>query len=281
MHKFDELESIMSKSMRRPGGRAEPQMEYAQYNKGGSMIGRDDRTTETCGLKPKEKEVYVVCSFNDWMPRRLKTDRRLNLEKYPVYDEDIPKDVYQLDNTIAIYADMVPPGQHFFYLCQEKGNIFLSPAHEVVRFKKTNVYLNRIVVQSRLEDIDTVHIARDAMDEEAIFMKDRSVFGPYREDTTAFLRKCFEQDMEYAKIGRLYKKSPEMYDKVQETLFSHYVQLCNIFTYYSGKSEYPRISMNDMTSFAHHTGLLDQVNINLAGLDLLLVASNVSTNKYK
>ena len=52
MRKFDEIESIMTKSMQRPGGRAEPVMEYAQYNKGGSMIGRDDRTTETCGLKP-------------------------------------------------------------------------------------------------------------------------------------------------------------------------------------------------------------------------------------
>ena len=187
MRKFEEIESIMSKSMCRPGGRDEPVMEYAQYNKGGSMIGREDRTTETCGLKPREKELYVVCSFNDWMPMRMKTNRTLNLEKYPVYDEEIPKDLWQLDNTVATYANMVPPGQHFFYLCEEKGNIFLSPRYEVVRFKKTNIYLNRIIVKNRLEDIDTVHIAKDALDEEAIFMKDRSVFKDYREDTTQFL----------------------------------------------------------------------------------------------
>ena len=94
MRRFEEIESIMSKSMRRPGGRNEPVMEYAQYNKGGSMIGREDRTTETCGLKPREKELYVVASFNDWMPMRMKTNRTLNLEKYPVYDEDIPKDLW-------------------------------------------------------------------------------------------------------------------------------------------------------------------------------------------
>merc|ERR1712087_587746 len=113
------------------------------------------------------------------------------------------------------------------------------------------------------------------MDEEAIFMKDRSVFRDYREDTPAFLRKCFDQDMEYAKIKRLYKKDPAIYDKVCESLFTHYEQLANIFCFYAGTSEYPRISMNDITSFAHHTGLLDQKHINLAGLDLLLVASNV------
>ena len=112
-------------------------------------------------------------------------------------------------------------------------------------------------MKNRLEDIDTVHIAKDALDEEAVFMKDRSVFKDYREDTTQFLQKCFDQDMDYAKVGRLFKKNPEMYDKVKECMFGHYVQIINIFDYYSGASEYPRISMNDITSFAHHTGILD------------------------
>ena len=61
----------------------------------------------------------------------------------------------------------------------------------------------------------------------------------------------------------------------------HYVQIINIFDFYGGISEYPRISMNDITSFAHHTNILDQKYINLASLDLLLVASNVSIHKYK
>ena len=67
--------------------------------------------------------------------------------------------------------------------------------------------------------------------------------------------KCFEQDMEYAKINRLFKKdmTGATYERVKECLFSHYLQIINIFAFYSGISEYPRISMNDMTSFAHHT----------------------------
>ena len=59
----------------------------------------------------------------------------------------------------------------------------MSPRYEIVKFKKTNVYLNRIIIKNRLEDIDTVHIAKDALDEEAIFMKDRSVFKDFRDDT--------------------------------------------------------------------------------------------------
>ena len=39
--------------------------------------------------------------------------------------------------------------------------------------------------------------------------------------------------------------------------------------------------MNDMTSFANNTGIIDHKYINLAAFDLLMVATNVSTNKYK
>jgi len=48
---------------------------------------------------------------------RMKTERAVRLEKYEVEDEDIPRDIFMMDNKILIYANMVPPGQHFFYLC--------------------------------------------------------------------------------------------------------------------------------------------------------------------
>ena len=107
--------------------------------------------------KPKQKELYLVSSFNDWFPMRMKTLRTLSLEKYEVDDQDIPGKVFTLDNSVSIYANMVPPGSHFFYLCYEKGDMFLSPNHEIVRFKSTNIYLNRITVKPRqLDNLDTV-----------------------------------------------------------------------------------------------------------------------------
>lgn len=87
--------------------------------------------------------------------------------------------------------------------------------------------------------------------------------------------------MSYAKVFKLFKKDPSIYDAVKETLFSHYQTLINIFDFYAGISEWPRISMNDMTSFAHHTKILDQKYINLANFDLLLVSTNVSIHKFK
>ena len=88
---------------------------------------------------------------------RMKTERALGLEKYEVDDENIPRDIFMLDNKVQIYANMVPPGQHFFYLCFEKGDMFLSPKYEVIKFKTTNIYLNRILIKPRLQDnLDTV-----------------------------------------------------------------------------------------------------------------------------
>ena len=64
--------------------------------------------------------------------------------------------------------------------------------------------------------------------------------------------------------------------RIKELLFEHYVRIINIFDFYSGTSNYPFFTMNDFTSFAHTTNILDGEVINLAALDLILVASCVS-----
>lgn len=181
MKRFDEIDSTMSQSM----GRQKPPQPKGLIRRDsqGSFVGKE-RTTNTDGFKPMEKEIYVVASFNDWQPSRMKTLRTLNLEKYPVFDEEVvPKHVFMLDNTIVLYGNMVPPGTHYFYFVRDRGSIFLSPKYDVVRFKNTNIFLNRIIVKRRIKDLDTVHIARDADDDEAVFMKDRSVFREFIENT--------------------------------------------------------------------------------------------------
>lgn len=115
----------------------------------------------------------------------MKTLRTLNLEKFPLNEDDaVPKHVFLLDNTVVLYANMVPPGTHYFYFVKDRGSIFLSPKYDVIRFKNTNVFLNRIIVKRRIKDLDTVHIARDEDDLEAVFMKDRSVFRDFIENNT-------------------------------------------------------------------------------------------------
>ena len=178
---------------------------------------------------------------------------------------------------------MVPPGVHYFYFVRERGTIFLSPHYEVVRFKTTSIFLNRVLVGKRLEDVDTVHQAKDDDIEEPVFMKDRSVFRDYREDTQAFLKKCFDEDINFGKIIRTIKKGSdqqEEFDRIKNLLFEHYVRIINIFTYYAGASSYPTIGMNDFTSFSTACKILDQENIGLAQLDLLLVATCVSHHQF-
>ena len=65
-------------------------------------------------------------------------------------------------------AAMAPPGQHFFYFVREKGSIFLSPKHEVVRFKSTNIFLNRVKISKRLDDLEAIHQAKDGEEDEEV-----------------------------------------------------------------------------------------------------------------
>ena len=110
----------------------------------------------------------------------MKTEKQLGLEKYALEDKDIPKEIFVKDNEIALYGSMVPPGQHFFFLCFEKSTMFLSSKHEVVRFKNTNIYLNRIIVKPRLEDtLNTVFVTKGVEEEAEQFLKDRSVFASF------------------------------------------------------------------------------------------------------
>ena len=233
----------------------------------------------------EQKEILCIASFNDWMPMRMKTLRRLNFERFNMDTEEteIKKSQFMLDNQVVLAAQMVPPGFHYFYFVRDQGTIFLSPNYEVVRFKKTNIFLNRVHVMKRLEDVETVHVAKAQGEEEAVFMKDRSVFKEYREDSQNFLRKCFEEDFWFGKIPRVIKKGNDHEKEIadiKELLFQNYVQIINIFDYYGGTSSYPCIGMMDFTEFARTCKFLDNEYVKLADLDLIQVATCVSHHQY-
>ena len=101
--------------------------------------------------------IYLVGSFNDWMPVKLKTQRELTMEKINP-DEPIPKSVFVLDNLIHLHANYMPPGKHYFYFVKEEGTIILSPKYQIVRFKSTNVLLNQVTVRPRVYDFDAVNV---------------------------------------------------------------------------------------------------------------------------
>jgi hypothetical protein len=86
----------------------------------------------------------------------------------------------------------MPPGRHFFYFVLQDGTIILNPSYQIVRFKTTNIFMNQVVVKPRMDEFDSVNVIRGADEEEAIFIKDRSIFRDYKDDTKGYLRKCFD-----------------------------------------------------------------------------------------
>jgi hypothetical protein len=69
--------------------------------------------------------------------------------------------------------------------------MFLSPRYEIVRFKSTTVYLNRLVIEPRIAAPLAIQAVKRE-EEEAVFMKDRSVFKDFRDDTVVYIRKCLD-----------------------------------------------------------------------------------------
>ena len=57
------------------------------------------------------------------------------------------------DDNITMLTQFIPPGKHFFYFIYQDHFLFLSPAHNVVRFKGTNVFLNTIEVKERKAEL--------------------------------------------------------------------------------------------------------------------------------
>ena len=86
--------------------------------------------------------------------------------------------------------------------------------------------------------------------------------------------------MWFSKLNKLFKKDQTEFEKIKTMLFSHYLRLINIFDFYSGQSDYPVISMNDVTNFSHQVSILGTTHIKLADMDLELIATNVPHHNY-
>jgi hypothetical protein len=89
------------------------------------------------------------------MPTKMKTKRTLALEKIPML-EKAPHTILNIDNTTVLYANFVAPGNHYFYFVQGSERCFISPRYPVVRFKNTNVFMNRITIKPKIHQFESV-----------------------------------------------------------------------------------------------------------------------------
>ena len=115
--------------------------------------------------------------------------------------------------------------------------------------------------------------------EQIKFMKERSVWKKYQEDTPDFLMKMLEQDIKYGKTSKLTKTKKDA-DDLKAVLFKHYLDIKNIFLYIASNSSYPTMGLNDFTTFINTSKIMDK-NVNLATVDRQFIATNVSVNPYK
>jgi len=107
------------------------------------------------------KQVFLCCSANDWIPIEMKTAFEMKLER--AKGEDLPSFLErnkgkkllssQKADNVMQFSSFVPPGKHFFYFIYDRKSIFVSPNHDIVRYKGTNVFLNQIIVPPRLEPL--------------------------------------------------------------------------------------------------------------------------------
>jgi hypothetical protein len=75
---------------------------------------KNERSQILSGPLATTSTVYLIASFNDWMPIKMKSKRELIFEKLNP-DEPIPKATFVLDNVVMLYCNYVAPGPHFFY----------------------------------------------------------------------------------------------------------------------------------------------------------------------
>jgi hypothetical protein len=97
------------------------------------------------------EDVFLISSAYDWLPMKMKTKRRLTLEKVNMGDT-APPTILNVDNTTLVYANFVAPGHHYFYFVQGRERVFLNPRYPIFRFKDTNVFLNRVMIRPKVHE---------------------------------------------------------------------------------------------------------------------------------
>jgi hypothetical protein len=236
---------------------------------------------EDLSVEEKANDTFFVSSCCDWMPQKMKTKRRLAIEKLPMH-EPAPSTILNIDNTELIYANMVSPGFHYFYFVQGVERCFLSPKYEVVRFKDTNVLLNRVEIKSKVHVFESAFVIKDGQEDEELFLIDHSIFNRYEVEQmpkrTELIFRGFETDTGFSKLIRVCKTDQAELDRVKAKLWEHYHRIQNIFLFEIGRNDKAHLGQNDWLSFARKTGIFDNKIIDLATLDRTFILTNVNTH---
>lgn len=124
---------------------------------------------------------------------------------------------------------MLPPGKHYFYFVQKPEKVFLSAQYPIVRFKDTNMFVNRIELRPKKHEFTSVFTLKEGKEDEEVFLIDHSVFAKYECEQNPgrinYLRKAYEFDMYFSKMSRVCKSDDALLKELKNALWLHFDRL--------------------------------------------------------
>lgn len=179
------------------------------------------------------------------------------------------------------HTRLLPAGRHYFYFIRQARYFCLSDRYPVAKFKGTNLYMNEIHVSPRtwrIQDFDLGEVL--GIRQKLKFDISKSIFRSFKVENEEYLRKAFELDFKYTKIKKIFKSNVNECENVKNLLWKHYEKIKNIYLTNMLGSDYPVVSWNDFTLFCNKCKIPDKT-CNLATIDRIFIATNVSTNGSK
>jgi hypothetical protein len=146
------------------------------------------------------------------------------------------------------------------------------------------VLLNRIKVEPKIHEFETVFMLKEGVEDEELFLIDHSVFARFETEQlphrSAMIFKGFELDVNWSKLFRVCKSDEAELSRVKMKLWEHFQRISNIFLWEIGRSDRPQIGWGDFTSWCRRMDIIDQATIDLATFDRTFILTNVNSHGY-
>ena len=191
-----------------------------------------------------------------------------NTHKLTGHFNIVPADVNSyVSGDMVCYADFVKPTCKVELMMVSDNSSQNAPV----------IYQHPFVPQVNLKNLKRKFIVHEdgktAADKNLdVFVKELSIFKPWKEDNDRTYEECWTMDFKYWKVDKICKDEYEL-KKCQEIIQRHYPILKQIYTTLISSVEYPCIGWMKFCSFCKECKLVDKVTP-FSVIDRLFVAAN-------
>lgn len=165
-----------------------------------------------------------------------------------------------IDSPLYVTAAVLPPGKYDSYI--------------VLSSSETIIYLTTYTVPSRAEEIRATPVD-PTKKKSRMFIRSKSVFRDWHEDTPGNLKELLEYDLSKSKIKNIVRDSQVEIQGVKNALISYSQHIKEEFISLIVKSIYPNISWLDFSAYCMQKHLIDKI-ITTKQIDLMFTLVNVN-----